>query len=180
MMKRFFTYVFMLAILTSCRKNKLKEFDLDYSQQFTIPGTTAVLNLPFNVVTPETTTNTESEYSNQNTSSKLIDEVTLSRLSFDVKSPAGMNFDFLNSIEIYISSYGYDEVLVASKYNIPQNGSTHLDLDVVNVDLKDYLAASSYKLRVKTVTDKNVTSDMTVQANETFHIKAKLKNLFNK
>jgi hypothetical protein len=177
-MKRFVLYLFVLVLLTSCKK--YKEFDLNYTEEVTIPSNSAIISLPFSVMTPETTTNTQSEYDNEGTSSRLIDQVTLSRLSFSVKSPGSGNFDFLNSIEIYLSSPNQPEILLASKYSIPETGLQQMDMDVSGADLKDYLKESSYSLRVKTVTDKTLSADMTVKTEETFHVKAKLRNLFKK
>ena len=125
MFKHFTIYILtaLVGCLVSCKKiGKLKEFDLHYSHEVTIPSAGAIMPLPFEIVTPETTTNTKEDYKNEGTTSKLIDRVTLKDLSLIVKSPSSGNFDFLKSIEIYLASPNHEEILVASKYEIPETG----------------------------------------------------------
>jgi hypothetical protein len=182
-MKRVFQLICLLTLIsiTSCKKvGKLKEFDLHYNEEFTIPANTTGLNLPFDLVSQDMTTNTSSDYDNEGTNSKLIETVYLTKLFFTVKSPSSGNFDFLKSVEIYLSSPNNSEILVASKYDIPENGSTELHMDVRDANLKDFMQDKSYKLRVKTITDKSLPYDMTVISDETFHVKARLRNYFKK
>ncbi|MDP3567471.1 hypothetical protein [Sediminibacterium sp.] len=174
-------FILLLSIIGSCKKiRKLKEFDLMYTEDIIIPANNTVLTVPFDIVTPEQTTNTEAEYDNQGTSSKLVEEVKLTKLLFSIKSPTSSNFDFLNSVEIFLSSPNNTEILVASKYNIPETGLKQLEMEVSSENLKNILQDESYNLRVKTVTDKTIFSDITVTTNATFHVKARVKNVFKR
>lgn len=167
--------------LSTCKKiGKLKEFDLNYSEEIVIPANSTLINLPFNIDSPETSTNSTAEYKNEGTSSKLVESVVLSKLLFTIQSPASGNFNFLNSVEIYLSSPNNTEILVASKYNIPETGLTQLDMDVSATNLKNFLQDETYNLRVKTTTDQTITSDMTIRSDETFHVKARLRNIFKR
>lgn len=169
----------LTGCIISCKKiGKLKEFDLHYSQEVTIPSAGAIIPLPFDMVTPEITTNTQQDYKNEGTTSKLIECVTLKDLTLTAKSPTSGNFDFLKSIEIYLASPNHDEVLVASKYDIPETGLTSLSLDTYSTDLKGYMQDDSFSLRFKISTDRTVAYDLTIQSDETFHVKARLRNLF--
>ncbi len=181
MVKHFAVYILiaLTACFISCKKiGKLKEFDLHYSQEVTIPSSGAIIPLPIDIATPETSTNTKEDYKNEGTTSKLIDRVTLKDLTLTVKSPASGNFDFLKSIEIYLASPNHEEVLVASKYDIPETGLTTLSLDTYSTDLKGYMQDDSFSLRFKISTDRTVSYDLTIQSDETFHVKARLRNLF--
>lgn len=173
--------VAILVAISGCDKfRQYTNFDLGYTQQFTIPASSQLINLPFNVLTPDVTTNSESQYDNNGTTSKLVDNVTLTRFNLAINSPSQASFDFLKSLKIYISSPSQAEVLVAYNDNIPQTGLRSLDLTTRDVNLNNYLQDASYKIRVEVVTDQSVSYDVTVTASETFHVKAKLKNLFKK
>lgn len=173
--------LFIIVNLSACKKiGKLKEFDLNYSEEIVIPANNTIINLPFNINSPETTTNTTEEYKNEGTEPKLVENVILSKLLFTIQTPASGNFNFLNSVEIYLSSPNNTEILVASKYNIPETGLTQLEMDVSTSNLKNYLQDETYKLRVKTTTDQTLTSDMTIRSDETFHVKARLRNIFKR
>ena len=164
-----------------CKKlKKYTDFDVNYSTDFVIPASGGLINLPINITTPETTTNTEGTYDNEDTEAKLVDEVTMTRLNLVINSPQNASFDFLENIEVYLSSSGQPEVMVASKYSIPQTGLRSLELDTHNENLKAYLEESSFKIRVKTTLRQSLTYDVSMTANETLHVKAKLKNLFKK
>lgn len=153
---------------------------MHYNEEFVIPANNGGLGLPIDLSSQDMTTNTSSQYKNEGTNSKLVQEVYLTKLFFTVKSPALGNFNFLKSVEMYLSSPNNSEVLVASKYDIPEDGSTQLYMDTRDINLKEYLQDESYKLRVKTVTDHSVAADMTVISDETFHVKARLLNYFKK
>ena len=183
-MKHFIKIIILFCLISnlySCKKiSKLKEFDLNYSEEIVIPANSTLVNIPFELDSRETITNTSAEYENEGTSAKLIESVVLSKLVFTIQSPSSGNYDFLNSIEIYLSSPNNTEVLIASKYNIPESGLTQLDMDVCETNLKEFLKDETYKLRVKTTTDKTLFSDMTIKADQTFHVRARLKNIFKR
>ncbi|MES2761280.1 MAG: hypothetical protein V4677_03695 [Bacteroidota bacterium] len=182
-MKRLLQIICLLSliIIGSCKKvGKLKEFDLNYNQEFVIPATNTTLNLPFELNSQDVETNTSADYKNEGTSSKLVESVYLTELFFKIKTPASGNFDFLKSVEIYISSPNNAEILIASKYDIPEDHANQIYMDVRAINLKGFMQDDSYKLRVYTVTDHSITSDMTVIADETFRVKARLLNYFKK
>lgn len=171
-------FVFLVVFFCTCKKiRQLKEFDLNYSEEFVIPAN-SVVNLPFNLNSQETTTNTSDQYENEGTSRKLVETVVLSRLVFTVQSPASSNFDFLKNVEIYLSSPNNAEVLVAYRYDIPETGLKQLEMETSETNLKDFLQDESYQVRVKAVTDHPVTQDVTIKCDETFHVTARLRNVF--
>ncbi len=171
----------IIFFFQDCKKlKKYTDFDINYSTDFVIPSTGGIINLPIDIITPETTTNTEGTYSNNDTEAKLVDEVKMTRLDLVINSPQNANFDFLRSIEVYLSSSNQAEVLVASKYDIPQSGLRTLELDTHDENLKAHLEENAFKIRVKTNMRQAVAYDISMTANETFHVKAKLKNIFKR
>jgi len=172
---------FLIFQTQGCKKfKKYTEFDVNNTSNFTIPSSNYLINLPVDFTTPESTTNIQEKFDNEGSSSKLIDEVILTKLSLFINGPTNGNFNFLNSVELYLSSNNQPEILAAWQYDIPENNSKNLDLTTGNTNLKEYMKESSLTLRVKIVTDKIVSYDIDIIAKQTFHVKAKLKNLFNK
>lgn len=179
-MKRFF-YLFTIALsissFISCKKQK--EFNVTNSTTFTVPSANSAVNLPIQITTPETTSNVQTKVDAEGSTSKLIEQVILTELNLNINSPANANFNFLNSIEIYISSPTQPEVLIAWKYDIAEDNATALSLTTGNTNLKEYLKDSGISLRTKIVTDKFVTYDLNVTANQNYFVKVALKNIFN-
>ena len=171
--------VFIFAVfvaLASCKKQK--EFNVTNSSTFTIPSSTSIINLPMQITTPQTTSNIETKVNNEGSSSKLIEKVTLTSLNLVINAPSNGNFDFLNSIEIYLSSQNQPEILVASKYDIPENNLTTLALNTESTDLKEYIKEKELTLRTKIITDKVVSYDLTITADQIYFVKVTLKNIF--
>lgn len=158
----------------SCQKiDRLTQFDLTYHSEVTIPASIP-LNVPFDIVTPEITTNTEEDFENHQTHKDLIEEISLKEVELTITDPAGADFDFLNSIEIYIETDDLPAKKIAWKENIPENGARRLRLETSSDDIKEYLLADSFKLKIKTKTDRVLTQDVTIDIKTVFHVDAKI------
>ena len=85
----------LLISMVSCNKlDKLTQFNLDYSENITIPSST-IVSLPFEIVSPDITTNSESNFESNNTRKDLIEEVILTELKASIISPNSANFSFM-------------------------------------------------------------------------------------
>ncbi len=171
----FLVMVFLLAGLSSCKKIKesLTEFDITYHNSATIAATVP-LNVPFDIPLPSVTTNTEEEFENNNTHKDLAKEIHLKTLELTVTDPADGDFGFLRNIEIYISADGLREKKIAWKLNIPDNIGGTLELETTSEDLKEYLFADKFKLRVRVTTDRLITRDYDIDIKTVFHVKANI------
>jgi len=175
-MRRFIYFFVFLVLFISCDKlDELTKFDVDYNTQVTIPSSAGV-NLPFDIFTPDTETNSESEFESNDTRKDLVEEIKLTQLQLDLKAPSESDFSFLESIEVYISAEGLDEIKIASKTDVPE-AATVLDLDIIDVDLQEYIKKDSYNLRLNTVTDEAMSVDHVIDVNSTFFIDAKILGL---
>ncbi len=164
---------FIVLIVASCDViDEFTKFDIEYNTQVTIPSSTGI-NLPFNINTPETETNSENTFESNDTRKELIEEIKLTKLELVLSSPSDADFSFLESVDVYISAEGLDEVKIASKTEVPEMISV-LSLDVFDTDLKEYIKKDRYKLRLNTVTDEVITSDHTIDINSTFFVDAKI------
>lgn len=168
-------YVLLLSTgLLSCDKiDDLTKFDLDYTTQYTI-ASGAILDVPFDVLTPEVTTQSESEFENNDTRKDLIESIKLKTLTLNLRTPASGDFDFLNEITIFIKADGLPEQVIASASDIPENGQRSLEIETENVELKEYIKKERYSLRVVTTTDRVISEDHQIDIRTVFRVDAKI------
>lgn len=165
-------YLFVLIsvsmLFSGCRK--LTEFKIKNSTEFVIPKTAVIgVSLP----TSPVPTTSNFEFRNNGTDAKHIQDIKLDALTLSIKSPASQTFDFLNSIRVYISADGLQEIELAYLENIPTSVQT-IYLSTTGAKLDAYLKKDSYSLRVKAVTDEQLYEDVTMKADMVFHVRAKL------
>ncbi len=162
--------IFSVAF-TSCKKDEVGiRFNMDYSTSFTIESGN-VLSLPFDFFTPDVTTNSESQFSANDTRKDKIQEIKLTSLSLDITNPDEKNFNFLKHIYLYISADGVEERRYAFKENIA-DGVLVLQLDPEGVDLAEYIKQDKFSLRAECVQDETLENDITVKADMVFAVKA--------
>jgi hypothetical protein len=143
-----------IVLFSACSKIKQLaniNVDIPYSQQFSVPqvaGDTQGVALPAGGISlsfPAVgfATNSQQYISQYNTAVSLITDVDLKSLELQILSPATQNFNFIDSVQIYISAPSQPLVLVAYEYNLPQ-GSTSLNLTTLtSVNLKNYFVQDS-------------------------------------
>jgi len=169
----------LLLILTtqSCKEiDKLTHFEMDYNETMTIPSTIGI-NLPFNLVTPDMKTNSEETFEINDTRKDLIEEIKLTQMTLDLTSPAGADFSFLKSIEIFIDAEGLDEVKIAWKYDMDNDIGASIKLETSSEDLKEYIKKDDFLLKVTSVTDELILSDHEIEILSTFFVDAKISGV---
>jgi len=164
-------FVFTAVGLAGCKK--LVSFKMDFDDTVTIPAN-SIINFPIDIVAQENTTNSEQQFSNNGTGTNLISKVVLNRMDLSIKNPTTANFNFLKSVQIYLSSPGLPEVLIAHREDIPATGLQELPLTCENTDLKDYIKKATYSVRVKAVTDEALTQNTDVNVHSQFQVDAGL------
>ncbi|MBT2162687.1 hypothetical protein [Zobellia barbeyronii] len=176
-MRKFLLILTVFSTLVSCDKlDELTKFNLDYKSQVTIPAS-AVIDLPFDMFTPDMETNSDSQFEVNDTRKDLIEEIKLTKLQLEITSPDDSDFSFLESLEVYISADGLDEIMIASKEVVDENVGDVLDVDVLDVDLKEYIKKDNFNLRMNTVTDELISTDHEIDVNTTFFVDAKILGL---
>ncbi|MDB5228147.1 MAG: hypothetical protein JWN78_2340 [Bacteroidota bacterium] len=174
----FYVIIAFVISLGSCKLiDKLTQFNVDYSTNFTIPPT-AVTGLPIdlNLTPSEVNTNSAQTFSDNNTSGDHIKEVMLKKLTLTITSPAGRKFDFLKSASIYLSASGLPEVLVASIDNI--NAATvgsSIELTPTSQDLKAYLIKPAFTIREVAKVATTLTESVDVRADAQFFVQGSIK-----
>ncbi len=163
----------ILFTVSSCDKiDELTKFDLEYNSKVIVPGATGI-NLPFNMITPDMETNSKSQFEVNDTRKDLIEEIKLTELKMVITSPTNADFSFLNSVEVYISAEGLDEIKIAEK-EVDENVGSTLDVNVLDIDLKEYIKKDEFNLRLNTVTDEVINEDHEIDVNSIFFVDAKI------
>ncbi len=177
-MRNFYAGVLLgFLTLTGCSKlDELTQFHMDYEQSVVIPSSTGVA-LPFSVSTPDTQTDSESEFSVNDTRKDLIEEIKITALRLELSSPEGADFSFLESIEVYISAEGLDEVKIAWNDAVPTDAGSTLTLETSDVDLQEYIKKDSFTLRLSTVTDETLATAHEINVFSTFFVDARILGL---
>ncbi|HFX18281.1 MAG TPA: hypothetical protein ENK64_04010 [Flavobacteriales bacterium] len=172
-MKKAIVLFSLLFLVSACEKlDKLTQFNMEYNETITIPAS-AGIDLPFNIITPDVDTNSESTFEINDTRKDLIEKINLKTLDLTITSPPDADFSFLKSIKIYISAEGLPEVKIAWKDDIPANANK-INLEVTDRDLKDYIKADKFKLRVETVTNELISQDHEIKVHAVFFVDAKI------
>lgn len=167
--------LFLLISIVSCKKdNGLVDFKLKYDTAFSFnPGTP--ISLPFEVLTPPVTTNSQAELEGRNSELKLINYVKLEKLVMNIVNPQGKTFSFLKDINIYISADGMDDKLIASKVNIEDNIGGVLELSTTGENLKDYIKQPEFGIKVKATTDETITQTIDINIRTEYAVNAGLR-----
>jgi hypothetical protein len=168
----------ILAVsLSSCKKKAVyANFETQYSFKVTVPAN-ALLASPLFPLSFEETSNSEDQYSLNDTRKDLVEEVHVKSFLLEIDSPATDDLSFLNSVKFYINADAEPEMLVASKDPVPADVAKDLSLDVEDVNLATYLRKDAFTIRTKVVTDENRTHDIVVKATINFNTRAKVLDL---
>tara|TARA_R110002111_G_scaffold63041_2_gene104307 strand:+ start:137 stop:667 length:531 start_codon:yes stop_codon:yes gene_type:complete len=173
MKSNFIALALILLAFTGCKEvEKLTQFTMSFDNQVTIPANT-LINIPVNLATPEIPTNSQSTFSGNNTNAASIDEIILQSMSLTIITPADSNFNFLKSIEVFINSEGLSEVPLGSNTDV-KDGIISLNLTTTGANIKDYITANKFSIRVATTTDEVITEDHEININTIFLIDAKV------
>ena len=174
---KIFTRILVLGLMVlafSCTEaERFTQFDLNYNTSFTIPASVGI-QLPVDLFTPDITTNSESEFQSRSTRKDLLEEVKLTRLDLSITSPDNQDFSFLESVRLYLSAEGLNEIEIAGLSEIPDTIGNTLVLVIPENNLKEFLKKEGFKLRVNTLTDEILSQDIQVELAASFFIDAKV------
>ncbi|UZR97925.1 hypothetical protein [Chondrinema litorale] len=171
---RIYTLLLLLLFSAACDEiDKLTQFNMDYNSTVTIPSSTGI-NLPFDVMSPDVETNSESTFAVNDTRKDMIEEIKLTTLNLTIESPTESDFSFLESISVYIAAEGLEETKIAYLDEVPEDVGAAISLDVSDEDLKEYIKKDNFELRVNTVTDEFISSDHDINIYSAFFIDAKV------
>ena len=164
-------FVLLAFIATSCDKvDDLLTFYINQEETIRVES-----NFPIGIVTPlspiPVTTNSEETFKNNKTRAELVKDVSLNKLTLTIAEPANENFDFLRSIEIYLSSEKGGETKIAYLDEVPK-GVPSIELKSTNAKLDEYIQGDTYTIRTKAAVGKPITRDISIKAAMRFKVTA--------
>ncbi|TDW52442.1 hypothetical protein EV144_1011132 [Flavobacterium sp. 270] len=163
--------LFLAVLVSSCSAvDDLLSFTISNQASIKIKSTSPI-NLPSEIITPDVTTNSSTEFANNKTKANLVKDVKLRSLQLTIDSPSGKTFTFLKSIHLYISTTNSDEIELAYQDNINSSMNT-IDLICTDKRLDQYIKADSYKIRTQVTLKETLTQDVTVKAAMKFKVTA--------
>jgi len=158
-MKKLLFILLAVASLSACHKTGNTpqiSFDIPYTQTAQIPGVTGYSEgntippggaqmsfAPVNVFT-----NAQQFFIQNGIGAKNVAGTYIGSMSVQITTPGFHYFDFLDKFEMYISTPGQPEVMVAYDYNVPY-GLKFINLTVVpGLNLKNYIVGDSVTVRL--------------------------------
>jgi hypothetical protein len=174
-MKKHLLYSSLIGILISFAScNKLQQsltFNIANESSFTVPATGPV-NEPFDISSPDVTTNSSQAFAFYGVDSNDIINIYLTGLELTIPNPQeGQTFNFLRSVHVYISTNASNETELAYLDSVPSDVDS-IALIPTQVILDQYIKAPSYNLRTEAVIDQGLTRDVTIEADSKFRVTA--------
>ncbi|MBS1585900.1 MAG: hypothetical protein JSS82_10195 [Bacteroidetes bacterium] len=156
-MKRVVCLLIILCVgLTACRKIKnlaTITAHIPYDYDLTVPDYIDTFDVPvgpgLDIALPPIAvqTNSAENLAKYHTSGSKIVDVKLSTLGIRIIQPPGTNFNFISSMDAYLSAPGLPEIQVASINGIPK-GVDSISLACSDADLKNYFLADMINIRL--------------------------------
>jgi hypothetical protein len=163
--------VAILTFMIACDDvEKLLTFYINHQATFQVEST-APLNLPIIISTPDITTNSSQTFDNNNTSASHVKDIKLEEIKLTVTNPTDKTFSFLKSVKVLISTDQNNEIELASQDDIPTTATT-ITLVPTSAKLDTYIKASSYKLKTSIVTREALTETVDIRADLKFKVTA--------
>ena len=176
----------LLATVTlfgiSC--NKVKQFDtvkksVTYQEGVTLPtlsrgtlippGGVKISMAPYMILTTS-----EDHLKDINSSPKLVNSVKTVSANGGIVSPAGLQFDFLDSLGVYAYTRKLPAVLIAYKTDFSKTANS--DLNSVDRDLTQYFLSDTIFIKVSGTIDSIPPKDTRVDIRTVFELNAKPLN----
>lgn len=163
------SFVFMGGCLS-----KYTSVKFDYATEGTIQTNAITTSGAQTLGETVLTSGLKSELEKNNTSLDLLDGLTLKSASVSIENDSTANFNNIEMVELYLSSDGLPEVLIASK-NPVADGLNTINLDVNSTEnLANYIKANAFTYKVKGTSSGPIPA-MTLKANVVWNIKASAK-----
>ena len=161
----------LFLVFTGCKKiQELLTFYIDDTENIRIPAS-PVLGTLVSLTPLAVTTRSEDTFRNNNTRADLVKNVSLNKLTLTITDPNGQTFDFLQKIEIYISTNANNQIRLAYLDQVPR-GVNAIELVSTDAKLDDYLKAASYTLTTKVQTSQALAREVTIRADSRFKVTA--------
>ena len=158
-MKKILFLILATAAITACHKAKntpTVSFGIPYTQTTGLPGvpgyndgnTIPAGGAPMPFAPGKVSINAPQYFAQYRVASGKVTSTYLSSMNVTMTTPGNHYFDFLDYVELYISTPSQPEILVAANYSIPY-GIKSIDLVVTpGINLKNYINNDSITVRI--------------------------------
>jgi hypothetical protein len=158
------------------------EKDLDFTQTVDLVGMPANLDslaqgqsmvADFPVMPIETKSKEFLEGNGASANPDGVEHVKLTKFKTTVQLPANGNFDYVDSIYVFLRANGLNEILIADKISVPK-GATSIDFDCKADNMKEYFLKDTMFIRMGGRFSGAPDSGSRLEIKPTFNIKANL------
>ena len=147
----------VLVAVSGCKKVKsITEInkDIPYDQDLSLIAVdTSLAGLPLpaggmgvNFPATPLPSNSETFFTQYNTSPDKIISAKLKKLNLILPGASAPNFDFADTIRLFLSAKALPEVLIAYTNNVPK-GKQGIELTTVDINLKEYFLKDTFYFR---------------------------------
>jgi len=175
-MKKWAIYALLVftVVFTGCKAiNKLTQFYINYNTSYTYQNTLPS-DVPDSINTPDIVTNIDQQVEINESRKDLIQSAKLNTMKLNIPAEYSTNFSFLKSVDLYISAAGQPKTLVAYKHNITDEIGNELELDLTDVELKNYIKNDVITLSITSTTDQFLSRNVQVNVAIKFFVDAKI------
>ncbi len=163
-----------MVFFASCKKiEKLTNFYIDINEEFNVNPSLAQNNILDTWMF--IAYNSKVEYLGEyNTTVAGIEKIAFSKFDLSIVSPNDQNFDFIESIEVFMTVTDKDPLRVAWLDRLPESGMNDLELSFVVDNIKDYLIEKDNLLNIRITTTSNENIDLKLKLHYRFYLSSEL------
>jgi hypothetical protein len=152
----------LMLALCSCKNAGDVTFYESFNESFSVPALT-LAGATDTFSTPSIPNDLDSLMKANNTSANLVQSVKLQAMTLTITAPAGQNFSYLKSVQVFILTDSLPAVEIANQYTISGTSDT-LNMNADNAQLKPYLLSSNFQIKFLVTNNQATTAAQTVNA----------------
>lgn len=163
-----------ILLLTSCKLiDGWTHFEIKYSSSVTLPLDLDV-NKSEDVYPDQIAADLEGEVESEGYNPDKIESVELTDLYLIIDLPAGVDFSFLSSAELFMNASGLSEARVAWIDEVPDGVGNSLKMKTTSSDLKNFLKQEVVTLRLNIIINTGIASDYLIGIDTKFLVDVKI------
>ena len=172
-----FILVALVAFSFSCKRDPIVNnqdlepitFEFQDTIDFPVPSSIG-LNIPWILPSIDIQSGFANEIVNANELVYVVEDITLSALTLELRNPPGVNFSFLKHMTLFLEGDDGDKIELAHRFNVSPTVGTTLEFEPSNHQLDDFIKSDSYKLDAQLVVDELLLQDIELRAYMTFKV----------
>ena len=166
--------LFSLLFLSSCKLiDGWTHFEVEYYSSVTLPQDLDV-NQSKDVYPDQIAAELEKEVKNEGYDLDKIEGIELTDVKLTIEFPAGVDFSFLSSAELFMSAADITEKRVAWKDEVPAWVGNSLKMKTTSSDLKKFLKQEAVLLRLNIIANSGINTDYLIGIDTKFLVDVKI------